>query len=85
MNRRLAIELQQRGIRVPAFDEPCGWCGKPSSYVRACDVYVHDDASDSRACQLALRQGRAPETIVSRRDSRYSLRVEPQASLTTLR
>lgn len=70
MNREQAIELQQRGIRVPAFDEPCGWCGKPSSYVRACDLYVHDDASDTRTCQLALRQGRTPEPVVSHCDSK---------------
>ena len=79
MNRERAIALQRRGIRVPAFDERCGWCHRPSTYHRDLDRYTHDDGSPHADCWLHLARGDenmepvAAQAKMSHRDSRFAV------------
>ncbi len=58
MNRDEAAAFQAVGIRIETFDEDCGWCGRPSTYVRAEDRYHHKCDTPNLPCWLALSQGR---------------------------
>ena len=74
MNRDEAAAFQAVGIRIETFDEDCGWCGRPSTYVRAEDRYHHKCDTPNLPCWLALSQGREPGSVapqrgVSHRDS----------------
>ena len=74
MNRDEAAAFQAVGIRVESFDEACGHCGRPSSYVRAEDRYHHKCDTPNLSCWLAISQGREPKHVVSHRDSRSDCR-----------
>lgn len=47
----------QSGDMSPLSPLPCPNCGKPSSYNRKLDRYLHNDASDPRSCWAALSRG----------------------------
>ncbi|GAB3242714.1 hypothetical protein GCM10027535_57600 [Mycolicibacterium hippocampi] len=69
MNRQQAIAAQIAGRRVEQWDEPCGHCGRPSTYRRSEDRYYHRDGTPNEPCWVAITSEAEPEPVVSQCDS----------------